>query len=291
MISRLAIINMFAVLSPLAAQTITKNVQDYLPLAVGNSWTYKHEYWDERRNKDGTKVPEPTFITRQFTISILETEVIDGETYYVFSDIPNNWPAKIPKHFIAGKKLRWEGNNLTEHDGSSSFSIYRFNIPTDHSNPISGEYSIPTTQGDNRVKTHSEITKTSQMIHQYFSFEGYTGYTSEGNWDPDDSQGWNFSRSVYFVEKFGIRFSVELIGEYDAIIFENRLKPVRAVLHTASGGGSGNIEESAGVTIEWDDFNCFFRGDGVRYNKTCNYSPTSISSTSWGQAKKSWNGQ
>ena len=35
--------------APLGAQTRTYNVEDYLPLAVGNSWTYEHEYWDERR--------------------------------------------------------------------------------------------------------------------------------------------------------------------------------------------------------------------------------------------------
>ena len=38
--------------APLAAQE--KNVEDYLPLAVGNSWTYLHWFVDDRRNTDGS---------------------------------------------------------------------------------------------------------------------------------------------------------------------------------------------------------------------------------------------
>ena len=41
------------------------------------------------------------------------TEVIDGKTYYVLSDMPANWPP-APPHFIAGKKLRWAGTHLME---------------------------------------------------------------------------------------------------------------------------------------------------------------------------------
>ena len=38
--------------APLAAQE--KNVEDYLPLAVGNSWTYLHIIYDDRQNTDGS---------------------------------------------------------------------------------------------------------------------------------------------------------------------------------------------------------------------------------------------
>ena len=279
--------------APLGAQTRTYNVEDYLPLAVGNSWTYEHEYWDERRNADGTKVPEPTFSTTEFTISILRTEVINGETYYVFSDLPDNWPAEVPGHFIAGKKLRWDGNNLTEHDGTSSFSIYRFDIPTDELDPITGEYSIPTTHGDNLVETYSQLMG-SGMMYQRFKFKGYTGYTSDGNWDaPESALGWSFSRNISFAEKFGVILALEVIREDDMIVFDTRLKPVRALLHTtgeqSQGGGTRSVEESTGVTIEWDDFNCAFSGQGRQYGKTCNYPPTSTSSASWGQVKESRN--
>ena len=82
MIVRMLIVLAALVPVPLAAQTTTRNVQDYLPLAVGNSWTYKHEFIDARNSRAPT-----TYLTAEFTISILRTEVIDGETYYVFSDI------------------------------------------------------------------------------------------------------------------------------------------------------------------------------------------------------------
>ena len=90
---------------------------DYLPLAVGNSWTYDHEYYDiERRFGDRSQwsaylaqAPE----SPQFTIEVLRTEELDGQTYYVISEMPSNWPPP-PPHFIAGKKLRWEGTQLME---------------------------------------------------------------------------------------------------------------------------------------------------------------------------------
>ena len=108
--------------APLAAQE--KNVEDYLPLAVGNSWTYNYWFNDELQST-------PQRGETEFTISILRTEVIDGDTYYVFSD-PTYWisRSRLPDHFLAGKKLRWEGTQLMEHDGVSSFSIYHFDIPT-----------------------------------------------------------------------------------------------------------------------------------------------------------------
>ena len=103
------------------------SVEDYLPLSVGNSWTYKHVFSDARGLRVGTSVVHHE---AEFTVSVLRTEVIDGDTYYVFSDVSTSAPEGIPKQFLAGKKLRWDGNNLTEHDGTSSVSLYRFDIPT-----------------------------------------------------------------------------------------------------------------------------------------------------------------
>ena len=61
----------------------------------------------------------------QFTIEVLRTEELDGQTYYVISEMPSNWPP-APPHFIAGKKLRWEGTQLMEHSGSGEQAIFRF---------------------------------------------------------------------------------------------------------------------------------------------------------------------
>ena len=65
------------------------------------------------------------FPAPQFTITVLNTEVIDGKTYYVLSDMPANWPP-APQHFIAGKKLRWEGTHLMERTADGEQAIFRF---------------------------------------------------------------------------------------------------------------------------------------------------------------------
>ena len=103
---------------------------DYLPLAVGNSWTYSHELWDRKDNEGerrlGDRSQWPTFLeTSQFTIEVLRTEELDGQTYYVISDMPSFWPPP-PPHFIAGKKLRWAGTHLMEHRGGGEQALYRF---------------------------------------------------------------------------------------------------------------------------------------------------------------------
>ena len=91
---------------------------DYLPLAVGNSWTFHHSVFDffEKR-LPGVADPHtqwPAYAahipkTPSFTITVERTEVLDGKTYYVLSDMPSGgWPP-APPHFLAGKKLRWKG--------------------------------------------------------------------------------------------------------------------------------------------------------------------------------------
>ena len=109
-------------------------------------------------------------------------------------------------------------------------------------------------------------------MYQRFKFKGYTGYTSDGNWDaPESALGWSFSRNISFAEKFGVILALEVIREDDMIVFDTRLKPVRALLHTtgeqSQGGGTRSVEESTGVTIEWDDFNCAFSGQGSSVRK------------------------
>ena len=66
---------------------------DYLPLAVGNSWTYEHDHAD--RDADYSQWSTYTAQhpkTPQFTIEVVRTEALDGQTYYVISDMPANWP-------------------------------------------------------------------------------------------------------------------------------------------------------------------------------------------------------
>ena len=102
-------------------------VTDYLPLAVGNSWTYGHTYiglYPEDLEDIDTSEWTAYIAPLHFTITVERTEVIDGKTYYVLSDMPADWPP-APSYFIAGKKLRWEGTNLMERTADGEQTLYR----------------------------------------------------------------------------------------------------------------------------------------------------------------------
>ena len=136
-------------------------VSDYLPLAVGNSWTFGHEWYlnegdgledlDDRFIESNWPAYEATWGGR-FTITVERTEVIGGKTYYVLSGMPSGgWPP-APPHFLAGKKLRWEGTSLVEHDGTGEQTFFRF----DGSGGRGTGYTIPTTEDDDRVTSRVE---------------------------------------------------------------------------------------------------------------------------------------
>ncbi len=266
--------------APLAAQE--KNVEDYLPLAVGNSWTYLHIIYDDRQNTDGSYLNLTGTGRTEITTSILRTEVIDGDTYYVFSNPTSDLPVDIPDHFIGGKKLRWEGTQLMEHDGVSSFSIYHFDIPT--SDFHEKYYSIQPTVGDTLVHSIYNLTGRNFMS-QGFSFEGYTGYLTEGGWD---NGGGLWRRSLRFSEDYGVISATEAIFYGDWNLYGNSLAPLRAVIHTSQGPPSAPRNEDGlyQTSFEYDDYSCYEKGYDLQYESIeCNYPPTSTSRESWGSIK------
>ncbi len=109
---------------------IELNPSEYVPLAVGNSWTYKHFYWNNSyhesiwwdiedlkpfaavevpgypRGEGNTQPPDSLLrVDRILTIEITHTERIDGREYFVFSDAEYDWPP-LPAWFWAGKEVR-----------------------------------------------------------------------------------------------------------------------------------------------------------------------------------------
>ena len=189
----------------LPAAATDYQASDYLPLAVGNSWTYTHFYRDvEFTNTDYDRWP--TFWDRrgQFTITMERTEVIDGKTYYVLNDMPANWPP-APPHFIAGKKLRWEGTHLMERTADGEQAIYRF----DGANEAG--YEIPTDEGANRVTV--EILPGPVPVYAFY-FHG------------------NFrrNRAFAFLAGYGLDIGGWRIFGEDYPLFDNKVKSLHAVL-------------------------------------------------------------
>lgn len=218
----------------LPAAATDYQASDYLPLAVGNSWTYEHIYLDY---KDQEMIQWPAYTDQfpeepQFTITVERTEVIDGKTYYVLSDMPTNWPP-APPHFIAGKKLRWQGTHLMERTAAGEEALYRF----DGANEAG--YAISTDEGANQFA----VKVIFEPVPKYaFDFRGF----EEGG------------GGIRFVAGYGIQRCLRSISATDHPLFTNRIKALRAVI------GGRSVKFSDALT------------------------PTSTSSSSWGEMKQSW---
>ena len=190
---------------------------DYLPLAVGNSWTYQHAY----TSPDIDYAEWPTYLdqapeTPQFTITVERTEELDGETYYVISDLPVLWPP-APPHFIAGKKLRWEGTHLMEYTGGGEQALYRFDGPDETG------YTVSSDEGNDRVT----VKVYSESVPRYFFEFHAAGY--------GDARQGNGFRAGYGYEKGARRIHGE-----DHPLFINEVTSLRAVI----GGAAVEYEDA-----------------------------------------------
>ena len=260
---RLLLVVLLGLSRVLPADATDDEASDYLPLAVGNSWTYGHDYYDLFNHLDAAQrypayyrfstLDESTQLPK-FTITVQGTEVIDGKTYYVLSDMPAYWPP-APPHFIAGKKLRWAGTHLMERTADGEQAIFRFDGTTDdysltdsfyggylnfrfeESKVYRTEYAIPTTEGDNRVEVEAGLKPVSWYVFQFY-----------GN----DVGG----RMCVFLAGYGCNLCGWGTLGSDYFSFINELTPLRAVID--------------GTSVEFADA----------------LVPTNISSSSWGQVKK-----
>ena len=172
---------------------------DYLPLAVGNSWTYEHIYADtEADYSQWSTYMDQAPSQPQFTIRVERTEVIEDKTFYVISDMPDHWPPP-PPHFIAGRKLRWEGTHLMVRTGDGEQAIFRFD---------GTDYQVSTTDEEDFQVTVG--TSYSNPVPKYgFDFNGGVGGGVRFLWG-------------YGIERAGqIRFSI------DAPTFENSVSAIR----------------------------------------------------------------
>ena len=244
---------------------------DYLPLAVGNSWTLGHGVYDLLEKWiPGPADQWPAYRERRgrFTITVERTEVIDDKTYYVLSDIPSTgWPPP-PPHFLAGKKLRWEGAHLMERTATGEQSLFRF----DGDNP----YTIPTTEGDNEVVRMGGRTNDTYPVPRFvFWFYGYDGY---GEWPAGEGESWWAGRHCTFLAGYGLGGCKEFIEASDYGVFANEINPLSATLvEPPAGGGDSGVRGDSGGTVRTVSYEDARRGRGA----------TSTSSSSWGEVKQS----
>ena len=190
----------------------TDDAAAYLPLAVGNSWTYAHKYYDLDSPLDEDQwypayyrfstLDESTQLPK-FTITVQGTEVIDSKTYYVISDMPANW-VPAPPHFIAGKKLRWAGTHLMERTADGERSVFRFDGAND------AGYTVETDEGDNLVKA---------IVYRP-NFYAFDFYRSE----------LRSNRACGFLENYGCDSCGTAISGGDHLVFDNSIVPLWAVL-------------------------------------------------------------
>lgn len=117
------------------------NPLDYVPLEVGNRWTYEHFYINDWHGiGEPFEIPSGylTFAEKIVTIEITHTEVIDGLEYFVFSDPDYYWPP-LPDFFWGGKKVRlsdegalvfrWNGQDIPVYDFGHTGTEYTRTLP------------------------------------------------------------------------------------------------------------------------------------------------------------------
>ena len=204
---------------PAAADT-----SDWLPLAVGNSWTYEHDFLDY---KSAFYLEWLSYPTVEFTLSVLRTEVIDGHTYFVISDMPEGWLPPVPRQFIAGKKMRWAGDHLMERTADGEQALFRF----DAASGTNGEASYSVTiQGETIQVTARERLYDFPLYN--FIFSGGAGPVRVYNYDAIDYLDLdatgelvrpmpNFGPVLTFLKGFGVEVCVIAHHDDDVTLFSN----------------------------------------------------------------------
>ena len=246
------------------------DASDWLPLAVGNSWTYSHDYYESGDGNDDvysqwTNYTAPYGIP-QFTLSVLRTEVIDGKTYFVISDMPEYWPP-VPPQFIAGKKLRWVGDQLMERTADGEQALFRFG-GTSGASGASGEASYAVTTSEGTLQITSRESRSEHTHDNTFSFrDGAEAAGPSDNW-------WYWSESesgvtgesgatvglgaaIIFLKGFGVQQGQMALYDGDAPLFKNIQKAKHAVINgrtvtvEQARAAAGRASSSDASSIEW----------------------------------------
>lgn len=160
------------------------NPLDFVPLEVGNRWTYEHLYFNDAHSIGepfdipGYPLGDPPdslkFAKKIVTIEITHTEVIDGVEYFVFSDADYAWPP-LPDFFWGGKKVRLSDEGfLVFHWNGQELPVYDFGHPSDYEYTSTLPIGSGTTEAD---LTRSYAQYRRSRIH--FGLRRYPLYGGE----------------------------------------------------------------------------------------------------------------
>ena len=242
-------------------------VSDFLPLAVGNSWTCGHRIGDPfGRLPDSVPCcghpsgwPAWDDANGIFTLTVERTEEIDGKIYYVLSDIPTGgWPP-VPPHFIGGKKLRWEGTRLMEHTGTNEQTLLNF--------------------GGSEVYEYEPIPGYHPVPRAAFGFPA--PYLEEW-WETVEAKGGetvirdSAISSIEFIAKYGFYTAEESVELGESAAFTNEITGFKAALIESAEGPRGASGEKVVRTVSYYDASRGLEGSVT----------SSVRSSSWGQVKE-----
>ena len=289
------------------------NPLDYVPLAVGNRWTYEHSYSNETypRQADpafgklepfgipgyphgrGNPIPPDSlrFVEKTLTIEITHTEVIDGLEYFVFSDVDYTWPP-VPALFWGGKKVRlsdegflvfrWNGQDVPVYDlDHHHFDLHGFNrrLGNSYTFTLPGESDMVKVKITRYTFFYSdELATESPRPESRYSVVMF-------KYSQDRSYVLSF---CFFLRGYGIgQLFTRLLGLWDVPLFLNILTPISANIdgeeilypkHTLSAPVPRSISIVDPIFFSED-----FGGVHVFPDTT-----TSVQPTSWGQLKQSF---
>ena len=207
-----------------ASIEIGLNPLDYVPLEVGNRWTYSHHYinhtmmhWPEEPfaitgYPPGIPLDSLRLAEKIVTIEITHTEVIDGLEYFVFSDADYAWPP-LPGFFWGGKKVRlsdegflvfrWNGQDIPVYDfgHTSSPCEYRRTLPIE-----SGTAEVRF----NRFYAPYQLSRVSFVLNSYSLSSDNAG--------------------IIFLQKYGVGQSYIEFLYCGSVVFRNELAPISATI-------------------------------------------------------------
>ena len=200
---------------------IELNPLDYVPLEVGNRWTYEHSYWSWPR--DAEKV---------LTIEITHTEVIDGLEYFVFSDADYAWPP-LPDFFWAGKKVRlsdegflvfrWNGQDRSVYDFGRLDNPYEYigTLPSEfHAARVMG-FSVEGTVEVYFTRFYAQFRLSRVIfVFSYRDIIGISHFPLEGG--SHFLQGYGLGDVYNYREGFG--------EPIPPITYRNDLRPISATI-------------------------------------------------------------